>query len=39
MEIIDLNDYHNNTYIKCLEDWSDEMSEAGNKKAEWYETY
>ncbi len=31
MEIIDLSDYHKNTYIKCLEDWSDEMAEAGDK--------
>jgi len=39
MEIIDLNDFHRNTYIKCLEDWSDEMAESGNKKAEWYDIY
>lgn len=39
MKIIDLNDFHKNTYIRCLEDWSDEMNESGNKKSEWYEVY
>ena len=39
MKIIDLTDFHKPTYIKCLEDWSDEMKEAGNKKSEWYEVY
>ncbi|MBI9099846.1 MAG: GNAT family N-acetyltransferase [Spirochaetaceae bacterium] len=39
MEIIDLDDYHKNTYFKCLEDWSEEMDEAGNKKSRWYEIY
>lgn len=39
MQIIDLNDYHKDTYFKCLEDWSDEMDEAGSKKTSWYNIY
>jgi GNAT superfamily N-acetyltransferase len=39
VKIINLTEFHKSTYIKCLEDWSDEMNEAGNKKSEWYEIY
>jgi len=39
MEIVDLKDYHQKTYFKCLEDWSEEMSEAGSRKAEWFGIY
>jgi hypothetical protein len=28
MEIIDLSAEYENTYCRCLEDWSEEMSEA-----------
>ena len=37
MEIIDLVEEYENTYCMCLEDWSDEMKEAGDYKKVWYE--
>ncbi len=37
MKIIDLDDQRVPLYLVCLEDWSDEMKETGNRKAEWYE--
>lgn len=37
MKIIDLTEEHKDLYFKCLEDWSDEMEEAGDHKACWYE--
>ena len=37
MKIIDLTEEHRNIYFVCLEDWSDEMKEAGNHKRLWYE--
>ena len=36
MRIIDLEPKHEQTYFNCLEDWSDEMKEAGDHKANWY---
>lgn len=36
MEIVDLTDGYVSTYLACLEDWSDEMQEAGDHKAQWY---
>ncbi len=39
MKVIDLESEHYDTYFKCLEDWSDEMKEAGNHKACWYHKY
>ncbi|MCE5249007.1 GNAT family N-acetyltransferase [bacterium] len=36
MEIIDLNEEYNPIYFTCLEDWSDEIREAGNHKEIWY---
>ena len=36
MQIIDLTDDHQPLYFCCLEDWSDEMKEAGPRKAEWF---
>jgi len=36
MEIIDLEEKYKETYLVCLEDWSDEMKEAGNHKELWY---
>ena len=38
MKIIDLTDEHKELYFVCLEDWSVEVSEAGNHKRVWYET-
>lgn len=37
MEIIDLTEEHIQLYFECLEDWSDEIKEAGDHKACWYE--
>ncbi len=36
MEIVDLSKEQEKLYFKCLEDWSDEMKEAGNHKELWY---
>ncbi|MBN2521469.1 MAG: GNAT family N-acetyltransferase [Bacteroidales bacterium] len=36
MKIIDLNQENKHLYFVCLEDWSDEMKEAGNHKECWY---
>ena len=36
MKIIDLTPKNEKLYFVCLEDWSDEMKEAGNHKAQWY---
>ncbi len=37
MEIINLAEEYEDTYCKCLEDWSEEFKEAGNYKKEWLE--
>ncbi len=37
MEIVDLTDDRVTGYLCCLEDWSDEMKEAGDHKARWYD--
>ena len=36
MDIIDLSEKYIPTYLVCLEDWSDEMKEAGDHKRQWY---
>ena len=36
MEVIDIAPEHEGTYFTCLEDWSDEMKEAGDHKQKWY---
>ncbi len=36
MQIIDLRDEDEGLYFVCLEDWSDEMKEAGDHKERWY---
>lgn len=36
MKIIDLTPEHEKLYFVCLEDWSDEIKEAGNHKENWY---
>lgn len=36
MEIVDLTENYQGTYFLCLEDWSDEIKEAGNHKEVWY---
>ncbi|UCH63496.1 MAG: GNAT family N-acetyltransferase [Fidelibacterota bacterium] len=37
MQIVDLTDNHKPLYFDCLEDWSEEVKEAGDHKATWYE--
>ena len=36
MRIVDLSEEYEGNYFVCLEDWSDEMKEAGNHKEHWY---
>jgi len=36
-EIVDLNEQLLPAYLCCLEDWSEEMKDAGDYKARWYE--
>ncbi len=36
MEIIDLADEYKQLYFVCLEDWSEELKEAGDHKEIWY---
>ena len=36
MKIIDLTEKYLNTYYYCLEDWFDEMKDAGNHKEKWH---
>jgi GNAT superfamily N-acetyltransferase len=36
MEIIDLTEKYAEKYFLCLEDWSDEIKEAGNHKELWF---
>ncbi|MFC1940516.1 GNAT family N-acetyltransferase [Chloroflexota bacterium] len=36
MKIVDLTGEYERLYFVCLEDWSDEMKEAGNHKEVWY---
>lgn len=37
MNIIDLDEAQKELYFVCLEDWSEEMKEAGGHKVVWYE--
>jgi hypothetical protein len=37
MEIIDLSEKHLNSYFMCLEEWSDEMKDAGIHKKLWFD--
>lgn len=37
MEIIDLSEKYEQLYFVCLEDWSEEMKEAGDHKKAWYQ--
>jgi GNAT superfamily N-acetyltransferase len=38
MQVVDLSDEYVGSYLACLEEWSDEMAEAGDHKARWYES-
>lgn len=37
MEIVDLSLEYEDSYLRCLEDWSCEMDEAGDHKVRWYQ--
>ena len=37
MRIIDLSSEHEELFLKCLEDWSPEMNEAGDRRRAWLE--
>jgi GNAT superfamily N-acetyltransferase len=39
MDIIDLDERYHDTYFCCLEDWSDEMKESGDKKKRWFDRH
>jgi hypothetical protein len=39
MEIIDLEEQYYSSYFMCLEDWSDDIKEAGNLKETWYNKF
>jgi GNAT superfamily N-acetyltransferase len=39
VNIIDLTPEYHADYFQCLEDWSDEIKEAGDHKACWYHTF
>jgi len=39
MRVVDLTPEYYNTYFNCLEDWSEEMKEAGDHKACWYNKF
>jgi hypothetical protein len=36
MKIVDITPETENLYYCCLEDWSDDMKEAGEYKQHWY---
>ena len=36
MKVIDFTEEHGKEYFFCLEDWSEEMKEAGDHKENWY---
>jgi hypothetical protein len=36
MKVVDLSEKHEQLYFVCLEDWSEEIKEAGEHKANWY---
>ena len=37
MKIIDLDDANKPLYFLCLEDWSSDIRESGNRKSSWYD--
>ena len=39
MKILDLNEEHRSLYFHCLEEWSDEMKEAGDHKECWFRKF
>ncbi len=39
MKVIDLDSRHHDLYFHCLEEWSDDIKEAGDHKSCWYQKY
>jgi GNAT superfamily N-acetyltransferase len=39
LKIIDLDPVHVPEYLVCLEDWSPDMKDAGDRKSKWFERY
>jgi len=39
MRVVDLSPGHEDEYCQCLEEWSDEIKEAGGHKREWYDRH
>jgi GNAT superfamily N-acetyltransferase len=39
MRIIDLTDEHKSLFACCLEDWSDDIREAGDRRAKWVDRF
>ena len=39
MNVVDLDPARVGEYLLCLEEWSPEMKEAGNRKRKWFERY
>ncbi len=37
MQIVDLTDEHLESYLACLEEWSDDIKEGGNHKRIWFD--
>lgn len=37
--VVDLGPEHHRLYFECLEDWSDEMQEAGDHKERWFHEF
>jgi GNAT superfamily N-acetyltransferase len=37
MQIVDISEKYANSYFMCLEEWSEELKDAGNHKELWYE--
>lgn len=36
MKVVDLTEEHKNSYMVCLEDWSEEIKDVSHVKEEWY---
>ena len=39
MDIIDLSEEHKGLFAACLEDWSDDVKEAGDRRAQWIDRF
>jgi len=36
MQVVDLSEEHKELYLVCLEDWSEELKEGGDRKRNWF---